>query len=89
MAKSTHKGLHKYKKMTIGQNKTVMFKCMKDGCPHYMPNAMLALGNECECWNCGAPVTITMYTIAEVVKPICDKCKVVRKMRRERMKQIA
>lgn len=80
---------HKYEKMQW-PNGRVFYKCMEDGCSHYLPIASLAVGRESLCWgNCGRLVIITKQDIQNEIKhPMCDFCKKERAERKEAMSEI-
>lgn len=67
-----HKGAHQYKRIRWGKKGTVIFRCMKPNCKHYLTPEFI-LGQACECYICGSEFVIDR-TIARLEKPHCDNC---------------
>jgi hypothetical protein len=82
--KSDH--VHKYKREAIGSKGYVIMRCMT--CPHFLPDLALAEGRETECWSCGEPF-VMRKSHTELQKPLCDKCREIRRARRESERKLA
>ena len=63
--------IHKYLRVKAGENYTV-YKCVKDGCTHYV-RVELAIGNNFECWRCGGVFVMNQKTLT-YKKPHCSSC---------------
>lgn len=67
-----HKGPHKYQRVRWGKNKTIIFKCMRPGCTHYLHPEMMK-GQDSICWSCGDIFMMNPDKLRRK-KPKCDKC---------------
>ena len=84
--KTKEKHIHKYKRETVGSKGYVIFRCMN--CNHFLPDMALAEGRETLCWSCEEPFRMRK-THVEMQKPLCDKCREIRKARRESERKLA
>lgn len=62
--------VHKYKKISLGE--TPVYRCMAEGCTHYL-RPELVQGQRTICWRCGAAVIMTGQ-MAKQTKPHCREC---------------
>ena len=63
---------HKYLKTQFKTSETLIFRCMKAGCSHFLYEPMI-VGKFSECWRCGEDFLITKKTIANK-KLHCPDC---------------
>lgn len=84
---------HKYKKILIGSKDYYVYKCMINGCSHYLP-LKAAIGRESICWG-GSPDSCegVTYITEENVKlmtlhPVCEPCRLWRKEQKELLSTI-
>jgi len=80
------KHIHQYKKIDIGvRNKYEVYKCVLPGCTHYMPNMNSVVNSLSMCnGGCGKTLLMTQAIVtARTEKPLCEKCKEIRKKERE------
>jgi hypothetical protein len=87
MARKQH--FHQYEKFTWPKG-SIYYKCMQDGCSHYLPMADLVIGRESLCWGgCNRLVVITKEMVQkEVKKPMCDGCRAERQANKEALSAI-
>lgn len=71
MAKRVAKHLHRYKRITLGNDYKV-YKCIKPGCTHYIA-VYMSEGALCECNRCGEPMVITKAAML-LARPHCQNC---------------
>lgn len=70
--------IHKYELTNLGTDLKPfkVYKCMKVGCAHYMPNKKLVINMKSICHRCGEDFIITKDIIrANTVKPKCPDCR--------------
>lgn len=72
MSKKKSSHIHKYMKVEWGKNKTLVWRCMIPGCPHYVHEEM-ARNRHSLCWECGGPFVMTLEKMLRR-KPKCDNC---------------
>ena len=66
------KHVHKYLRVKLGKKGYTVYKCMQDGCTHYI-RAELVIGNHTICWRCNREVKMTQ-PMAKQKKPHCLEC---------------
>src|SRR6266498_1358996 len=75
--KLAHSGPHKYKRIKWKSREGsgepyIIFKCMLQGCTHYVPRDVV-IGNETLCWKCGKAFQMTPASVY-LAKPHCLSC---------------
>lgn len=80
--KSKNNHVHLYELVTFAKSGRQVFKCMLPMCTHYLPEIELALGRASLCHHCKETIVLTAEHLS-VKKPLCMKCREIRKLRRE------
>ena len=87
MSKEQH--IHKYQRMKIGKKEHVIYRCMLDGCSHFLPNEQLIINRQSLCWECSEPVTYSQKMFHEKIKrPVCADCSTARIERKEALRTL-
>jgi hypothetical protein len=84
--------VHKYKKILIGKKDYYVYKCVQNGCAHYLP-LKAAIGRQTVCWgqgpDCKGFTFITEKNVElKTLHPMCEPCREWRKEQRESLQTI-
>lgn len=89
MAQKNHNGPHKYERMEIGKKGHVIYKCILNDCPHFLPSDHLIIGRETICKSCSNTVIYDKEMFSQNIKnALCDECKEVRRKQQELLKTL-
>jgi hypothetical protein len=64
--------IHKYQKVKWGKKKTIIWRCVLEGCPHYLHNEVIEKRKSL-CHKCNRPFIMTKDKMRRV-QPRCDMC---------------
>lgn len=84
------KHIHKYQREEAGKKGWVIYRCILQGCSHYLPVATMMIGKESLCHGtCDGNVIYSAEDFTQKLKrPMCAGCREIRKFQREQLTSV-
>lgn len=84
------KHTHKYQREEAGKKGWIFYRCILQGCSHYLPVATMIIGKESLCHGtCDGTVIYSTEDFTQKLKrPMCKECREIRKFQREQLTSV-